>query len=129
MYNFVHKQKLKNELKFLYSNEIFANFTKITGLYKFIIDKDLVTILPATVKAIEIVLTVLIASAEAERCFSTLKRIKYFLRSTMGENRLNALAVSSIERQFNLNIKDFNSKVISKFAMQIDRRRTVYIFK
>jgi hypothetical protein len=73
-------------------------------------------------------LTVPIASAEAERFFSTLKRIKSFLRSAMGENRLNALAVLSIERQFILNIKNFNSKVISKFAMQKDRR-AVYIYK
>ena len=62
------------------------------------------------------------ASAESERCFSTLKRIKSFLRSTMGEDRLNALAMLSIERDFIQKLPDFNDMVINLFASQKGRR-------
>ena len=50
-------------------------------------------------------------TAEAERCLSTLKRIKTFLRNAMGQERLNALAMLSMERELVLNMRDFNEKV------------------
>lgn len=34
-----------------------------------------------------------------ERSFSTLKRVKTYLRTSMGQDRLNALALLSIEAQ------------------------------
>ena len=43
---------------------------------------------------VQIVLTVLIASPTAERSFSTMKRVKTYLRSTMTDQRLNNLSVS-----------------------------------
>ena len=61
-------------------------------------------------------------TAESERCFSTLKRIKTFLRNTMAQDRLNALAMLSMEKNLIQNIPDFNTKVIEKFATQKDRR-------
>jgi hypothetical protein len=39
-----------------------------------------------------------VATAEAERLFATLKRIKALLRTTTGQDRLSALAVFNIER-------------------------------
>nr|CAI5844162.1 unnamed protein product [Callosobruchus analis] len=39
-------------------------------------------------------------TAEPERCFSTLKRIKTFLRSFINEDRRNALAMMSINENF-----------------------------
>ena len=35
---------------------------------------------------------------EAERCFSTLKRVKTFLRKTLCDDRLNVLAMLSAEK-------------------------------
>lgn len=51
-------------------------------------------------------------SAEAERSFSTLKRIKTFLRNTMTEERLNALA---IEKSMVNKISNFNEQVLKEF--------------
>ena len=56
------------------------------------------------------------SSADSERCFSTLKRIKTFSRTLMGRDRLNALAVSSIHKDEIKTIRSFNDLVIEHFA-------------
>lgn len=61
-------------------------------------------------------------TAEAERSFSTLKRIKTFLRSTMSENRLSALSMLSIEKSMINNISNFKEKVINVFAEKKEKR-------
>lgn len=66
--------------------------------------------------------TIPMTTSEAERCFSTLKRVKTFLRSTMAQERLTALAMLSIEKDFVRNISNFNDKVIDKFAQKKERR-------
>ena len=48
-----------------------------------------------TVALLNILITTPMTTAEAERCFSTLKRIKTFLRNAMGQELLNALAMLS----------------------------------
>ncbi|XP_060845267.1 zinc finger MYM-type protein 1-like [Rhopalosiphum padi] len=59
---------------------------------------------------------------EAERSFSTLKRIKTFLRNSMTEDRLTALAMLSIEKRMINNIPNFNEEVINRFAEKKERR-------
>ena len=53
---------------------------------------------PALTKLLQIALTIAVSTAQCERSFSALKRIKTYLRSTMSEQRLVDLAVLSIER-------------------------------
>ena len=53
---------------------------------------------PSLVKLLKIALTIAVSSSQCERCFSALKRIKSYLRSTMTENRLIDMATLSIER-------------------------------
>ncbi|XP_022166373.1 zinc finger MYM-type protein 1-like [Myzus persicae] len=50
-------------------------------------------------KIIENVLVVPVSSASAERNFSTMKRVKTYLKSTMTSSRLNNLTLLSIERE------------------------------
>jgi hypothetical protein len=59
---------------------------------------------------------------DRERCFSTLKRVKTFLRNTMGQSRLSALSMLSIEKTLVKNIANFNEKVIDHFAERKERR-------
>lgn len=61
-------------------------------------------------------------TVESERCFSTLNRIKIFLRNTMGQERLSALAMLSIEKTFTRSIPNFNERVIDHFAGTNERR-------
>ena len=67
-----------------------------------------------TVKLLNILCTLPMTTVESERCFSTLKRIKTFLRNTMGEERLSALAMLSIEKPFINSIVKFNARVINQ---------------
>lgn len=52
------------------------------------------------------------ATSVSERCFSTLKRVFTFLRSTM----------RSIEKDLVADIPNFNNKVIDIFASRKNRR-------
>ena len=64
--------------------------------------------------ALRIFCTLPVTVASAERSFSKLKLIKNFMRSTMTQDRLNDLAVLSIESEIARTI-DFND-IIHDFA-------------
>ena len=63
---------------------------------------------------VQVALTISITSAECERSFSSLKRIKTNLRSTMGEERLSDLAILSIE-----------SDSVSKYLCEHDHKSII----
>jgi len=67
-------------------------------------------------KIIENVLVIPVSSATVERSFSTMKRIKTYLRSTMTSSRLNNLTLLSIEREINGKFIENPSAVIDDFA-------------
>ena len=53
-------------------------------------------LLPELVKLVRIVLTVPVTSCTAERSFSSLRRLKSYMRSTMKQSRLNSVAVTNV---------------------------------
>lgn len=64
-------------------------------------------------------------TAKPERCFSTLKRLKIFLRNTMKNDRLNALAMLSINKELVKEMKDFDAR---KFV-NLKERRMDFVYK
>ncbi|KAF4514077.1 UNVERIFIED_CONTAM: hypothetical protein B566_EDAN018909 [Ephemera danica] len=122
LFPMLDKVVLETELRLLYQRKEFRSATGAIPILKFILANNLKDIFCETVKLLQIVCTMPMTSAEAERVFSTLKRIKTFLRNSMGEERLNALAMLSIEKQFINSIIDFNKKVIDRFAGITERR-------
>ena len=68
--------------------------------------------------AYRILLTIPVTVASAERSFSKLKLIKLYLRSTMSQERLNGLAILSIEKHM-LEQIDFNSLIIDFFYLKM----------
>ena len=54
--------------------------------------------------ALRIMLTITITVAAGERSFSKLKLIKSYLRSSMSQDRMNSLAILSIENYIAKNI-------------------------
>jgi hypothetical protein len=69
---------------------------------------------------LRIYLTCPIANVTAERAFSCLKRIKTYLRSTIGQDRLSSLAVLNIENEY-INLIDLDA-AIDEFANIKNRR-------
>ena len=62
--------------------------------------------------------TLPISSAEAERSFSTLRRVKTYLRSTMNEERLTGLCLLNIHRDVKIDIPS----IIEEFSKARPRR-------
>ncbi len=54
-----------------------------------------------------------VSVASGERSFSKLKLVKSYLRSTMGQDRLNGLALMSIEKEIAANLD--NGVIIQAF--------------
>nr|CAH7745960.1 unnamed protein product [Callosobruchus chinensis] len=67
---------------------------------------------------------IIFEKTEAERTFSTLKRIKTFLRNTMLNDRLNALVMMSINRNLVHKINNFNDKISSRLKNDENMSRT-----
>lgn len=91
-----------------------ANSWTTKEILQFIITWDFNESLPNLCLILKYFLTICVSVASCERSFSKLKLIKNYLRSTMSEQRLNSLAILSIERQIASTI-DFD-EVIDKFA-------------
>lgn len=70
--------------------------------------------------AYRILLTTHLTVASAERCYSKLKLLKTYLRSSMSQERLNGLAILCIEKEvlenknFELVINDFHQLKLEK---------------
>lgn len=116
--------KLTNELKVLYGKEEFAS-KKVFEILQIIIDDDLSEIFSETAKLAKLILTLPSTTASVERSFSILRRIKNYLRTTMGEDRLFYLMLMAVEGEL---LKDlmkrasFYDEVIDNFAKKVDRR-------
>ncbi|KAK0142686.1 Zinc finger MYM-type protein 1 [Merluccius polli] len=121
-YPMLEKARLKTELSLIYENEDFKGCSGALALFQVIMENNLQDTFTETVSLLKILITTPMTTAESERCFSTLKRVKTFLRNTMGQDRLNALAMLSIEKKLTQDIPDFTTRVIERVATQKDRQ-------
>ncbi|XP_050064207.1 52 kDa repressor of the inhibitor of the protein kinase-like [Aphis gossypii] len=62
----------------------------------------------------KILCTLPVSTACPERSFSSLKRIKSYLRNTMSEKRLNGLAMLSIHRDIEINVEEVLDEISQK---------------
>lgn len=119
-YPFIDAEKLRTELTVVYSRDD-LRCDGALPLLAFIVKNNVQEELSETCKLLDILCTTPMTSCECERCFSTLKRIKCFLRNTMGQDRLNALAILSIEKKLVQTTDNFDDKVINIFANSKNR--------
>lgn len=77
-----------------------------------------VEIFPTIHGLLRILATLPLSVASAERTFSTLRRIKSWLRSTMSEDRLVGLALMNVHRDIELIVDN----IIDRFAKLGNRR-------
>lgn len=96
--------------------------TNINGMLQLYVKLLDMTVFPDLVKVIKLLLTIPVSTASAERSFSAMRRIKTYLRSTMGEDRLSALAILSIEKQLSGQLLQNPDEMVSKFANMKERR-------
>lgn len=75
---------------------------------------------PETTKILSIMLTLPVTTASNERFFSSLKRIKNFLRTSIGDDRLSDLMVLGVEVEEAKNINLDNA--VDDFAKMKERR-------
>lgn len=127
-YPFLCKERLETELSVLYERQEFRSNSEVMKTYKIMLDTGIAESCTEVFTLLQIILTTPMTTAEPERCFSTLKRVKSFLRSTMTQERLAALAMLSTEKEMIENIINFNDKVINKFS-SCKERRMDFMFK
>lgn len=87
---------------------------------QFILKNELTTTFPNLTISLRILLTLPVTVAAGERSFSKLKLIKNYLRSSMCQERLNSLAILSIENEI---LKSLNKRdIIKEFATKKARK-------
>ncbi|KAF2905734.1 hypothetical protein ILUMI_00447 [Ignelater luminosus] len=114
----INKPKLKTELEVMYSRTDLRNASGASSLLQLFIQNGLTRAFSESVKLLKIIVTLPMTTVENERCFSTLKRIKTFLKNNnkMSQDRLNALATLSISKKLIQSIPEFNRLVIDEFS-------------
>lgn len=112
---------LFDELKTLHNISIIPeDIDSLLELLRFLHVNCLHEVFPNVSVALRVVLTIPVTVASGERSFSKLKLIKTFLRSSMKEDRMNSLALLSIENALASEL-DYSS-LITKFAAMKARR-------
>jgi hypothetical protein len=71
-------------------------------------------------RLLQLAMTIPVSTANPERSFSALRRVKTYLRSTMGQERLRGLAILYIERE--LSYKVNLDRVLAIFEKKSNRR-------
>lgn len=69
---------------------------------------------------LQIFATIPVTTASPERSFSTLRRLKNYMRSTMGQERLNGLAVLNIHKEIPVNISEVINIFSTSKRMKLD---------
>lgn len=127
-YPTLNKERLLTELSLIYSRSEFRHASGMVALLKFFVENHLQEEFSETLTLLRILLTTPMITAEPECCFSTLKNIKTFLRNTVNQDGLNALAMLSLEKQLIQDIPDFNKRTIEKFA-GLKNRQATFMYK
>jgi len=87
---------LETELTRWYRFKKLHSLKTIPDVHKQFAEKNLKLLYPNIFILLSIFLTVPFSSAEGERAFSCLKRIKTYLRSTMNQSRISSLSIINI---------------------------------
>lgn len=99
------------------------NMNKKEMIEKFELVQSLKSTFPNVLTLLEIFFTIPVSNASGERSFSALKRIKTYLRSTISQERLDALSLIHIEGS-NLEKLDCNL-IIDQFAKNKCRKKHI----
>lgn len=125
-YPVLNQEKLKTELQVFYSRRD-KNIKGALNMLSWLEVNSLMEIFSETVKLLRIIVTTPMPTTELELCFSTPEKVKIFLRSTISQERLNALAMLLINKDLIHNIDSFVDKVMQHFISQNYREHDFFV--
>lgn len=105
--NVIKKEALLWQQRWICSNELPNTFIEALNMCN-------KSVFPNMKVILKICATIPVTTATVERSFSTLRRLKNYLRNTTSESRLNGLAAMSIQREIEIDIEN----VIDIFAQK-----------
>lgn len=118
-----HDNSLETQLK-MFRNQY--KYNSLLDAQKIMKDmcSEVRALFPAVEKLIRLLLLCPAASCSAERSFSALRRLKTWLRSTMTQQRLNAISICHTHQDMldNVNVQE----IAREFAARSDIRRNVF---
>lgn len=115
-------KQLKEFLKFNNLSKPETNIV-VFDLLKMLNEKSLILAFPNVYTALKIFLTIPIANTTSERSFSALKQIKNYLRSTLGQENLQQMAIIAIENDVAKVIDADN--ILDLFTILKNRRKII----
>ena len=130
VYPSISVSELKPQFKIYYQRDSLYE-ESLVNLVKRFKEDGLENIFTEIVSLANIIITAPMSTAEAERKFSCMKRIKSRLRSRMNNTRLNSLGVLSMEKSL-INEKvqtgkeNFQEKVLQHFIRQKHRKMNFF---
>jgi len=89
----IKSDELEAEIDLWYIFKAKNNLITMLEIKNQFVEKELVSVFPNLFILLTIFLTVPVTSAQSERSFSVLKRLKTWLRSSIGQVRLSSLAI------------------------------------
>ncbi|ESO05720.1 hypothetical protein HELRODRAFT_77310 [Helobdella robusta] len=93
-------------------------------MWSFIQENNIIATFPNLNVILRIYLNLPVSNASGERSFSVMGRIKNFLRSTLGQQKLNSLSLLYIEKEL-LNSSINYDKLIDEFAELKVRKKAI----
>jgi hAT family C-terminal dimerisation region len=95
------------------------NLSEVTELF---LENNFHIALSSMNELLKILWTIRVNSCQCERSFSCLKRLKTYLRNSMGQERLLAIALLNIERNFEINL----DQIVTDFIVKKDIRKIIF---
>ena len=120
--------KLKTELSAVYHSKQFQGLS--VGGIKDVLNHDVDYAFTEVAKLCDLIRTIPCTTASVERSFSALKRLKGYLRNTMGQQRLCNVSIIPIERELIAEMVSegkFHQLVLDEFLLK--NRRSEFHFK
>ena len=106
--------------RYVCEHERFANLDGIDELAIAMVETNRHVTYPLVYRLLKLTLTLPVATASVERCFSTMKLVKSYLHNRMGDEFLNVAVICAVEKETLRNVK--NDDVINLFQKMRPRR-------
>ena len=119
----LHPERLQTQLALFRDRFAYKTSSEVVSLLKGVCPE--IRALFSQIEAlVRLLIVVPVSSAEAERGFSGLRRLKTWLRSTMTQSRLNGVAVCHAHKQ---KLEKMNRKAIAKeFVSRNEERKSTF---